>query len=94
MTDADLRDLVRDTQRIWGTAAHAEWDGDKLHVHAGDGRRASVTRGGPLRFLLDEPGRRPRPLPSVVALLAALRSAVGPDDPAARLRVGAAPQDG
>jgi hypothetical protein len=87
VTDADLRSLVRDTMQVWGEAGRAAWEGETLHVTASDGRTAQVRRGGPSRWLLQAPERRPRPCTSIVALLDALRLALGPVESRPRLRV-------
>jgi len=89
---AELRGLVADTVAVWGGAGLVSWEGDALRVAAADGRAACIVAEGPLRWLLTVEGRRARPCASVVALLAALRDAVGPERaPALRM---VAPSDG
>lgn len=87
MTDPELRALVNDTLLVWGGGACAAWDGQGLRVAAADGRVATVHRGGPGRWMLHAEGRRPRACASIVALLGALRAAVGPDERPSGLRM-------
>ncbi len=87
MTNAELRALVADTIKLWGGGGAAAWDGDGLRVAAADGRAAVVRRGGPLRWMLEVEGGRTRPCASIVALLEALRTAIGPRDQRPPLRM-------
>lgn len=86
MTPPELRGLVADTVAVWGDGARVAWTAEGLLVTAADGRAACIVAGGPLRWLLAAEGRRTRPCASIVALLAALRDAVGPaSTPALRM---------
>ena len=99
MTQAELRALLLDCVALWGIEAQCRgriggrrdhggrWDVQHVEAAPPDMR--------PVRWLLQTPERRaanrpPRAVPSVVALLSALRNALGGDAGAA-LRVGAAP---
>ncbi len=96
MTDAELRALLLDCVALWGIEAKVAVGDEGMEIATGDGvwlvqRASSEMR--PVRWLLQTPERRaanrpPRAVPSVVALLSALRNALGGDAGAA-LRVGA-----
>ena len=80
MTDAELRALLLDCLRLWGVAGRVAATDAGMVVNAGDTAcilaRADPTRR-PVRWLLTTPARASRPLPSIVAALAALRDAIG-----------------
>ena len=86
MTDAELRSLLLDCLKLWGVAGSVTAGGDGLLI-ATTAARCVVRRGAaPARWLLETPVRR-RPVPSIVALLSALRRALGVDG-GAGLRIG------
>jgi hypothetical protein len=95
MTDAELRVLLIDCLVLWDVRARVAMDGDALTIDAPDGaytlqRAAPDMR--PARWLLQTPARTavnrpPRATPSIVALLAALRNALGAEG-GNRLRIG------
>ena len=92
-SQAELANLLADCLVLWGVAGHftAEHDGLRLE-HRGDAY--TIAPGpAPARWLLQTParsaaGRGPRAVPSIVALLTALRAALGVP-PGAPMRVGA-----
>jgi len=96
MIDAELRALLVDCVALWGIEAKIAVGGEGLEIATEDGmwliqRAPSDMR--PVRWLLQTPERRaasrpPRAVPSIIALLSALRNALGADAGAA-LRVGA-----
>lgn len=92
-SQAELANLLADCLALWGVAGRITAGAEGLSLsHAGG--ICTVTRGEPpVRWLLQTParlaaGRGPRALPSIVALLTALRDALGVP-PGARLRIGA-----
>lgn len=96
MTEAELRGLLQDCIVLWNVNARVAVDPEGIKVVAGDAallvQRAPADMR-PLRWLLHTPervaaGRPPRAVPSIVALLAALRNALGAEG-GNRLRVGA-----
>ena len=95
MTDAELRVLLQDCVVLWNVDARAVASPEGIEVIAGNAallvQRAPADMR-PVRWLLHSPdrvasGRPPRALPSIVALLAALRNALGADG-GNRLRIG------
>ena len=96
MTDAELRALLRDCMVLWSVDARVAVEAEGIEVAADDAvlliQRATADMR-PVRWLLHTPERMaadrpPRALPSIVALLAALRNALGAGG-GNRLRVGA-----
>ncbi len=88
MTDAELRSLLLDCLKLWGVAGSVTAGDDGLLI-ATDAGSCVVRRGAaPARWFIETPARR-RPAPSIVALLSALRRALGAEG-GARLRVGGA----
>jgi hypothetical protein len=96
MTDAELRALLIDCLALWDVRARVDASDNALTIAASDGAY-SVQRAAadmrPARWLLQTPARAaanrpPRALPSIVALLSALRNALGAAS-ANRLRIGA-----
>jgi hypothetical protein len=95
VTVAELRNLLGDCLVLWGVSARLEPVLDGVAVHAPDGCyrvQQAPEELRPARWFLLTPERaaanRPaRSMPSVVALLSALRNALGADG-GARLRVG------
>lgn len=92
-TPAALSNLLTDCLSLWGVAGRitAEAEGLLLRHASGDYRIAPGA--APARWLLQTParhsaGRPPRGVPSVAALLTALRAALDVP-PGARLRIGA-----
>jgi len=95
LTDAELRMLLLDCLHLWAVPGRVVVDDDSVTIMAADGA-FSVRRADPdlrpVRWFLQTPersvaGRPPRALPSVVALLSALRNALGGEGGRA-LRVG------
>jgi hypothetical protein len=95
VTQAELRSLLLDCLVLWEVAAAVFAEADGLVVDGPAGPIA-ITRGAaPLRWFLQTPerriaGRNPRPLPSIVALLSALRAALGVK-PGVSARIGSLP---
>jgi hypothetical protein len=97
MSDAELRNLLLDCLVLWGIEARVEAGPDGVIVHAPDGAyvvRSAPTDLRPVRWFYQTPERsasnRPaRAVPSIVALLGALRNALGADG-GSRLRIGSA----
>jgi hypothetical protein len=92
-SQAELANLLADSLVLWGVAGRIVPDADGLRLrHAG--ADYIVTAGPPpARWLLHTParqaaGRGPRALPSITALLTALRAALGVP-PGVRMRIGA-----
>jgi hypothetical protein len=86
VTDAELRALLLDCLKLWGLAGSVTAGGDGLLITT-ETTSCAVRRGAaPARWWLETPARR-RPAASVVALLSALRHALGGDG-GARLRIG------
>ncbi len=85
-SNAELRALLLDCLRLWELDGRVEAGAEGLEISAA-GTRVQVRPGPvPTRWLVTQAGRT-RPVPSVVALLAALRRALGLP-PGARARVG------
>jgi hypothetical protein len=85
MTDAELRALLRDCLALWRVDGGVSAGDTGLRIATGDGvfvvQRAPEDMR-PVRWLLQTPiraaaGRPPRAAPSIVALLSALRNALG-----------------
>ena len=86
-TDAELRALLLDCLQLWDIGGRVTATEDGLRVEA-DGQVCHVRRGtGVARWTITV-GERTRPVPSVVALLSAVRRALGVA-PGVRARVGA-----
>jgi hypothetical protein len=96
MTQAELRGLLRDCMRLWDVPGEVTPAAEGVHI-AVDGQTYAVTPADaairPVRWFYQTPeraaaGRPPRAAPSIVALLSALRNALGVAR-AGRLRIGA-----
>ena len=94
MTDSELRGLLTDCLTLWGIKGGIAAGDEGMEVRTMDGvyfvRRADPALR-PVRWLLQTPSRRaagrpPRAVPSIGALLSALRNALGAA-PGARLRI-------
>jgi hypothetical protein len=95
MTDAELRTLLTDCLAVWGIRGSIAIADTGLQITTPDGtfmvqRAAPELR--PARWLLQTPARQaadrpPRAAPSIVAVLAALRNALGAES-GNRLRIG------
>jgi hypothetical protein len=92
-SQAELANLLTDGLALWGVAGRIVPEADGLRLrHAG--ADYTITAGRPpARWFLQTParaaaGRGPRALPSITALLTALRAALGVP-PGAKLRIGA-----
>ena len=97
MTDAQLRALLLDCLKLWEIEGKITADDTGLVIDTPNGRFA-VWRADPdlrpLRWFYQTPerdaaGRPPRAAPSIVALLSALRNAMGGTG-GDRLRIGGA----
>lgn len=88
-TNAELRTLLLDCLKLWDVEGRVEAHADGLAVTAA-GTRVLVAPGpAPTRWFITQ-GARTRPMPSVVALLSALRRALGlPAGTRARVGQGA-----
>ena len=95
MTNAELRALLIDCLVLWNVHGQVAADDDGVSIST-DGGAYSVQHAEPdmrpVRWLLQTPARRaanrpPRAAPSIVALLAALRNALGGDG-GRSLRIG------
>lgn len=91
-TDAELRALLLDCLKLWETGGTVTAGEHGLTVAAG-GTLVRVRQGpAPTRYFITADDRT-RPVPSVVALLSAVRRALGvPPGVRARVGAGAAPQ--
>ncbi|MGH7155096.1 MAG: hypothetical protein ACREF3_14325 [Acetobacteraceae bacterium] len=85
MTGAELRALLTDCLAVWEVRGTVTVTETGAAVIVGD-RRVTLHRADhgdrPIRWLMQTPdrsaaGRPPRPLPSIVATLTALRAAIG-----------------
>jgi hypothetical protein len=81
VTQAELRSLLLDCLVLWGVQARITGDDAGLIVAAAPGAITITGGAAPLRWFMQTPerqsaGRQPRALPSVVALLSALRAAL------------------
>jgi hypothetical protein len=95
VTDAELRALLVDCLTLWGVRGRVVVADHGLTISTDEGpfslqRAAADMR--PVRWFLQTPprlaaNRPPRALPSIVALLAALRNALGAEG-GNRLRIG------
>lgn len=95
-TPAELRALLRDCLSLWSVRARIDVEGDGVTL-ATDAGVFSVHPADPalrpVRWFLQTPeraaaGRPPRAVPSIVALLAALRNHIGGEG-GENLRIGA-----
>ena len=90
-----VKHLLRDCLVLWGVKGRILADGGDVSVIMDEGAfvvRAASPDMRPVRWLLQTPPRRaanrpPRALPSIVALLSALRNALGAEG-GNRLRIG------
>jgi hypothetical protein len=91
LSDAELRALLNDCIALWGVKAHVTVGAQGIEIVVDDAvyllQRAPAELR-PVRWLLHRPDRGPRAAPSIVALLAALRNALGADA-GNKLRIGA-----
>ncbi len=89
-TDAELRSLLFDCMKLWNVNANVVGGDDGIEIIASTGtyrvQRAPANMR-PVRWFLHRPGRPPRAVPSIVALLSALRNALGAEG-GNRLRIG------
>jgi len=80
MTDAELRALLLDCLTLWGVTGRVEAADSGMQVIV-DTTKLRIERASadmlPVRWLLHRPGRSPRAAPSIVAVLTALRNALG-----------------
>ena len=92
---AELRALLVDCLTLWGVRGHVAVDDESVTIGTSDGdfvvRRAPADMR-PVRWFLQTPARvaanrPPRALPSIVAVLTALRNALGAEG-GNRLRIG------
>jgi hypothetical protein len=97
LSDAELRALLLDCLSLWGVRGRVAAVEDGLAVSAAEGRFL-VQRADPdlrpVRWFLQTPepaqaGRPARAIPSIPALLTALRNALGAEQ-GNKLRIGAA----
>jgi len=96
VTGGELRGLLRDCLILWAVKARVEAGEDGVTIETAEGRftvSAADPDLRPVRWFLQTPdrraaGRQPRAIPSIVALLSALRSATGGES-GDRLRIGA-----
>jgi hypothetical protein len=85
MTDAELRALLMDCIALWGVRARIAVGAGQMEITAENGTfflQRAPTDMRPVRWLLQTPeraaaNRPPRAVPSIVALLSALRNALG-----------------
>lgn len=100
MTDAELRALLLDCLALWGLKGRVEAVESGMQISVGTmtlGVERAPVDMRPVRWLLQTPERRAanrpaRAIPSIVALLSALRNALGGNAGAA-LRIGAVPAE-
>jgi hypothetical protein len=91
----EVYNLVRDCLVLWNIAARITPTGDAITIYTSDGTFnlwPASTDMRPVRWFLQTPtraaaNRGPRALPSIVAALSALRTALG-GDPGSTLRIG------
>ena len=96
LTDAELRALLLDCVALWGVEARITAGAEESRSPRSPALflvQRAPTDMRPVRWLLQSPeraaaNRPPRALPSIVALLSALRNALGAAS-ANRLRIGA-----
>jgi len=96
MTDAELRTLLRDCLTLWSVVGRVSVEDAGIQIATDDGvihLQRAPEEMRPVRWLLQTPvraavGRPPRAAPSIVALLSALRNALG-GEPGHTVRVGA-----
>jgi len=94
-SDAELRALLIDCLTLWNVEARVAAGDDGMLIDTADGRfvvQRAAPALRPLRWSLQTPERRaanrpPRATPSIGALLAALRNALGAEG-GNRLRIG------
>lgn len=91
LTDAELRMLLIDCLSLWGVEGHINVHADAIEI-ATSGATLRVQRAPrdmlPVRWLLHRSANRsPRAVPSIVALLTALRNALGAEG-GNRVRIG------
>ena len=85
--DAELRALLADCLKLWATEGNVTAGEDGMRVQTGQGHCVVRSGAAPARWLVTAGGRT-RAVPSVVALLSAVRRTVGVA-PGVRARVGA-----
>jgi hypothetical protein len=91
----EVYNLVRDCLLLWNIAARMTPTGDAVAIYTSDGTFtlwAAPSDARPVRWFLQTPtrvaaNRAPRALPSIVAALSALRTALGGDS-GSTLRIG------
>jgi hypothetical protein len=91
----EVHNLVRDCLLLWNIGARIMPTGDAVTIHTSDGTftlSPALTDARPVRWFLQTPtraasNRAPRALPSIVAALSALRTALGGDS-SSTLRIG------
>jgi len=96
MTDAELRLLLRDCLTLWSVEGKVTVADDGMAIDTADGQytlQHAAPDMRPVRWLLQTParaaaGRPPSVAPSIVAVLSALRNALGWTG-GANLRIGA-----
>jgi len=97
LTQAELRSLLLDCLKLWNVQATVSVDADTVSVETAAGAftvQHADPELRPVRWFWQTPerreaGRQPRAAPSIVALLSALRNAIGGDG-GATLRIGGA----
>ncbi len=85
MTGAELRGLLLDCLALWGVDGRVSAQDDGMRIDTEDGAflvQPAAPDMRPVRWWLQTPvraaaGRPPRAVPSIVALLTALRNAIG-----------------
>lgn len=81
MTPAELRALLRDALRLWDAEGVVTVEKSGIAIARPDGTWRIEPGPAPARWLLHTPtraaGRWPRAVPSITALLTALRAALG-----------------
>jgi hypothetical protein len=96
LSDAELRALLLDCLLLWGVDGRVRVDADAVVIERADGLytvRRAAPELRPVRWFLQTPERQqanrpPRAVPSIVALLSALRNQTGGGG-GDRLRIGA-----
>ena len=79
MQQSELRMLLADCTRLWGSAVRLEPAGDGIALEGPAGRYTlspAPAADRPIRWHLIRPDGRRRPLPSIVAALTVLRNAM------------------
>ena len=93
MNDAELRALLLDCLALWGVKGRVEALDTSMQIIV-DTTTLEIERASadmlPVRWLLHRPNRPARVAPSIVALLTALRNALGAEA-GNKIRIGASP---